>query len=176
MSRLKYGPIDQIGLVTDDLDASIRNWSAAAGLGPWTVFRNVSMEGECYGRTGTVMIDVAMAYQDHTQIEFIELKNDGPSPYRDEAGNLLLGIHHIAWLTDNLEATVAGAIKDGMKVVFRAGNAATKVAYLEAPGEKGVLFEFIEGEGTRQLFIDGRAAAKTWDGTNPIHEIDFAGM
>lgn len=176
MSRLKYGPIDQIGFVVENLDASIRHWSDAMGLGPWTVFRNVSMQSQCYGRTGTVMIDVAMAYQENTQIELIELKNDGPCPYRDEAGTLLVGMHHIAWLTDNLEATVDGALKDGMKLVFHADNAATKVAYLEAPGEKGVLFEFIEGEGTRQLFIEGRAAAKTWDGSNPIHEIDFAAL
>ncbi|MFT4053630.1 MAG: VOC family protein [Novosphingobium sp.] len=176
MSRLKYGPIDQIGLVVEDLDASIRSWSMASGLGPWTVFRNVSMEGECYGRKGTVMIDVAMAYQDHTQIEMIQLTNDGPCPYRDEQGKLLIGMHHIAWLTDDLDASVKDAVADGMEVVFRAENAATRVAYLAAPGEKGVLFEFIEGEGTRQLIIEGRAAAKVWDGTNPITEIDFAAL
>ncbi len=176
MSRLKYGPIDQIGLVVENLDASIRHWTDALGLGPWTVFRNVSMDGECYGRTGTVTMHVAMAYQDHNQIELIQQINDGPSPYRDEQGTPRIGLHHVAWLTSDLDATVEEALADGMKVVFRAGNAATRVAYLEAPGEEGVLFEFIEGEGTRQLFIEGRAAAKVWDGSNPITEIDFSAL
>lgn len=176
MSRQKYGPIDQLGFVVENLDASIRHWTDTMGLGPWTVYRNVRMESQCYGRTGTVTIDVAMAYQDHIQIELIELTNDGPSAYRDEAGVLLVGMHHIAWATDDLDATLEGAVADGMRVVFRAQNAATRVAYLEAPDEKGVFFEFIEGAGTRKMFEDGRAATRDWDGSNPITVIDFAAL
>jgi hypothetical protein len=57
--------------------------------------------------------------------------------------------------------------------VFRAENPGTRVAYLQAPGENGLLFEFIESEATAQLIRDGIAATRNWDGTNPIHVIDF---
>lgn len=33
----EYGPIDQIGYLVDNLDASIQRWIAHMGVGPWTV-------------------------------------------------------------------------------------------------------------------------------------------
>ena len=175
MSPLKYGPIDQIGLIVADLDNSIAQWSATLGLGPWTVFRNVAMEGIYKGQATRITMDVAMAYQAETQIELIQQTNTAPSPYRDATGAPLLGMHHMAWLTDDLDATVRDAVADGMAVVFTAENPTTRVAYLSAPGQQGVLFELIESAVTRELITTGRAQAKTWDGSNPIVEFDLGG-
>lgn len=173
MSRTHYGPIDQIGLVVDDLDASIARWSRLAGLGPWTVFRNVSLNGTYRGQEGIVTMDVAMAYQDHTQIEMIAPTNDTPSPYRGEDGKLILGMHHVAWLIDDLDQECARAVANGLDLVFKAENESVRVAYFEAKDEPGIMFEFIESEQTRQLMEHGRAAARDWDGTNPVQEIDI---
>jgi methylmalonyl-CoA/ethylmalonyl-CoA epimerase len=176
MSRAKYGPIDQLGLVVEDLDASIRRWSEFAGLGPWTVFRNVRLQADYRGQAGVVTIDVALAYQGDTQIELIEATNTTPSPYRDATGAPRAGLHHIAWVIDDLDVASAQALADGLRLVFRAESPGTRVAYFEADGEPGLLFEFIESAATRQLILDGRAAAKAWDGGDPVRVIDFAGL
>ena len=55
----------------------------------------------------------------------------------------------------------------------RADSPGNRVAYLEGEGEKGVLFEFIENEALKQLIAEGIAASRNWDGTDPIHIIDF---
>lgn len=174
MSQKKYGPIGQIGMVVENLDASIERWINTMGVGPWTVFRNISLQGQYRGQKGLVAMDVGLSYQGDTQIELIQVTNDTPSPYRDASGAPLVGLHHLAWMVDDLDATLEQAVADGLKPVFRAESPGTRVAYLEAEGETGLLFEFIESPTTRELVSSGIAATRNWDGTNPIHVIDFA--
>lgn len=176
MTGPKNGPIRQIGYIVEDLDASIRRWIDTAGLGPWTVFRNVSMNGTYRSQPTTVTMNVGLAYQNDVQIELIQPTNDARSPYRAANGDLILGAHHIAWLTDNLENAVAQAEADGLKTVFHAENPGTRVAYLEMESEPGVRFEFIESASTAQLIEAGIAASRNWDGSNPVQVIDFAKM
>lgn len=173
MSQAKYGPITQIGMVVEDLDASIQRWIATMGVGPWTVFRNVTLNGHYRGQDTVVKMDVGLSYQGDTQIELIHVTNGASSPYLSSSGVPLAGLHHIAWITADLEASVAKAEADGLSVVFRAESPGTRVAYLEAQDEKGIFFEFIESEGTKTLIADGIAATRNWDGTYPIHVIDF---
>lgn len=176
MSKLGNGPCQQIGYIVEDLDTSIRRWIETTGVGPWTVFRNVTMEGIYRGQATTVTMNVGLAYQGDVQIELIQPTNDARSPYRAEDGALILGAHHVAWLTADLDDAVTKAEKAGLRTVFRAENPGTRVAYLEMEGEAGVRFEYIESAATAQLMADGIAAAKSWDGSNPVQVIDFAAV
>lgn len=175
MSRL-FGPIDQIGYVVQDLDRARTRWQQHLGLGPWTVYRNVALQGHYRGGPTEVTMDVALAYQGTVQIELIAVTNHAPSPYRDAQGQLRQGMHHIAWIVDDLAPAVAALEATGMQVVFDAGNAATHVAYLEDPAEPSVLYELICGAGMRQMQQQGIEAAQHWSGTHPVHEIDFAAL
>lgn len=166
------GAIDQIGYVTADLDAAVAQWTQKLGVGPWTVFRNVSLPGVYRGEPTEVTIDVALSYRGGVQIELIEPTNAAPSPYRGPDGAVLEGIHHIAWLVDDLDAGVAEFAARGLKPLFRAGNAASQVAYFNpAPG---VIWELIAGPGMRAMIDEGIAAAVNWDGRDPVTEIDLA--
>ena len=49
-------PIDQIGILTDDLDRSVNDWINRFGVGPWMVFKNVLMEGTYRGKPTSVII------------------------------------------------------------------------------------------------------------------------
>lgn len=166
------GPIDQLGYVTADLDRAVALWTEKLGVGPWTVFRNVRLTGAYRGAPAEVGIDVALAYRGAVQIELIQPTDDAPSPYRDEAGSLRLGAHHVAWVIDELDAELARCAQAGLEPVFRAGNAASQVAYFEP--ERGVIWELIEGAGLRAMIEAGIAAAATWDGSRPVIEIDLA--
>lgn len=172
MGQVALGMIDQIGYVVDDLDAAVSRWTQRTGLGPWTVYRNSRLEGSYRGAPTAVTIDVALAYQGGIQIELIDVRSDTPSPYAQE-GRRLTGVHHIAWVVDDLDGAVAAAEARGLVVTFAAANAAVRVAYLESPGEEGVRYEFIEGAGMRQMIAVGVAASAQWDGSNPVTEIDL---
>lgn len=174
MSLLKQGPITQIGYVVEDLDASIRRWIDTTGVGPWTLFLNVTLDGTCRGEPTVVTMNVGLAYQNDIQIELIQPTNDAPSPYRDASGRLICGAHHVAWMVADLDETVATAEADGLRTSFRAESPGTRVAYLEMEGEPDVRLEFIESPATAELIRAGIAASRDWDGSDPVRIIDFA--
>jgi len=174
MSQARFGAFDQIGFLVDDLDAAVARWREHSGVGPWTVFRNVTLDGVYRGEATSVGIDVALGYQGDIQIELIEATDEARSPYRDASGGRLLGLHHLARIVDDLDTAVADAQAGGMALVFTAQNPATRVAYLEVPGDPGTLFEFIEGPGMRAMCDAGIAAARDWDGSAAVTVIDLA--
>ncbi|MBN3782371.1 VOC family protein [Burkholderia sp. Ac-20345] len=168
------GPIDQIGYVVADLDRSIARWRERHGVGPWTIFRNVRLDGHHLGEPATVTMDVGLAYRGDLQIELIHVTNDASSPYRDVHGQPLVGLHHVAWVVDDLDAALAQLTARGLRVVFDARNPATRVAYLDDADDPGVRVEVIEGTGMRDMIAHGIAEARAWDGADPVRTIDTA--
>ena len=51
-----HGPISQIAWLTEDLDRAIDQWRRLAGIGPWTVYRNVTLDGLYRGAPATIRI------------------------------------------------------------------------------------------------------------------------
>ncbi|MDM9593694.1 VOC family protein [Pseudomonas guariconensis] len=72
---------DQLGFVVQDLEQSIDHW-LQLGVGLWTVFRDVQLQGNYQGQVVEVRMNVGLAYQGGLQIELIHTTSDGPSPYR----------------------------------------------------------------------------------------------
>ncbi|MDE2618588.1 MAG: VOC family protein [Sphingomonadales bacterium] len=171
MAFAAEGPLYQIGHVVGDLDAAIAARLRTARLGPWLVFRNVVLEGTCRGTPTRVTIDVGLAWRGEVQIELIAVKSTTPSPYQRADGTPLAGLHHLAWLAEDLDATVAEAEARGLVEVFRAASPGTRVSYLEDPAEPGLLYEFIESPATVAMTGPAIAEAAAWDGRDPVREI-----
>ena len=172
MSSALLGPISQIGYLVESLEQSMERWRQHLGVGPWTLFRNVSLQGKYRGEPVTVTIDVGLAYQGDIQIELIQVTNDAKSPYRDAEGLPIRGMHHVAWVVDDFDQTLVRLTATGLQIVFEASNPTTRVAYLENHSEPGVLYEIIHGIGMRELIRQGIEAARHWDGTDAVHIID----
>ena len=175
MNSKTYGPIRQIAYIVEDLDAAIRHWTAFAGIGPWTVYKNTSMRGHCRGADTTVKMNVGLSYQGEVQIELIQVTSRTPSPYQDPGGHSLIGMHHIAWLSHDIDADVARAKQRGMVPAFEASNGVVRVAYMESAAEPGLLLEFIEAAPVvLESFASGVKAAQEWDGGKAVAQvIDF---
>ena len=171
MSREVPDPAVQMGYVVADLDAAIDHWVTRAGVGPWTVFRGVTLHGRYAGADTDVTMDVAMGYTGDLQIELMQITSSTPSPYADAAGRPLVGPHHIAWLTDDLDATLASARARGLEELFVAESPGTRVAYVHAPAQPGVVFEYIQSDGMRAMLEYGISQARTWDGSDPVRPI-----
>ena len=175
MNSKTYGPIRQIAYIVEDLDAAIRHWTAFAGIGPWTVYRNTSMRGHCRGADTTVKMNVGLSYQGEVQIELIQVTSKTPSPYQDPGGHSLIGMHHIAWLSHDIDGDVAKARQRGLVPAFEASNGVVRVAYMESAAEPGLLLEFIEAAPVvLESFASGIKAAQEWDGGKAVAQvIDF---
>jgi hypothetical protein len=172
-----FGPIRQVAYLVDDIDASVGRWSRFAGVGPWTIYRGVAMVGRYRDEPTDIVIDVALSYQDELQLELIRPRSRTVSPYQDSAGRTLIGMHHIAWMTDDLERDKNRGRERGMAVVFEASNPASKVAYLASPEEPGLLFELMQASPMlEEGFAAGVAASQAWDGREPVLQVfDFGG-
>ncbi|WP_018177712.1 VOC family protein [Jongsikchunia kroppenstedtii] len=171
MATASREPIVQVGYVVDDLDAGIKHWIDTAGMGPWTVFRGVTLNGTYLGQPTTVTMHVAMGYSGETQIELMEITSDTPSPYADADGKPLLGPHHVAWLTDDLDVSLAEAKAAGQEVLFQAEGPGTRVAYVHSPTHPGPIFEYIQTDGMREMIKYGIEQTRNWDGTDPVREL-----
>ncbi len=171
------GPIKQVAYIVDNLDSSIQQWIKLAGVGPWMVFKNTTMHGECRGTPTTVKMNVGLSYQGDVQIELIEVLSKTPSPYQDASGRPLIGMHHIAWHSTDLDGDVARAKARGLSTAFSASNGAVRVAYMESPQAPGMLLEFIEAAAVvLDGFSAGLKATRQWDGvSNPVQIFDFEG-
>jgi hypothetical protein len=170
-----FGPIRQIAYVVGDLEASMRHWLRFSGIGPWTCFRNVMLPGRYRGCDRLVRMHVALGYDEReTEIELIEVVSDAPSPYQGGDGRPLLGLHHLAWFSDDIDRDIAVASQRGMRPCFEAGNAVTRVAYLESPDQPNLLFELIEMNDVMRAGLEARLeAARRWNGAEPIQVIDL---
>lgn len=176
MTVASFGPIRQIAWVVRDLEASVHSWLRVSGVGPWTCFRNVALSGRYRGEATRVRMHVALGYQEGMEIELIEDLGAASSPYRSAAGEPLLGMHHVAWFSEDVAADVARGTARGMSLCFEAGNEVTRVAYLEDAREPKLLFEFIEMNAVMRAGLEARlAAARAWRGEEPVRVIDLGG-
>jgi methylmalonyl-CoA/ethylmalonyl-CoA epimerase len=176
MNADSFGPIRQIAWVVRNLDDSVKSWLRVSCVGPWTCFRNVALSGEWRGERTNVRMHVALGYQNGLEIELIEDLGGASSPYRSPTGEPLIGMHHVAWFSEDLARDVARARNRGMMPFFEAGNKVTRVAYLEDPQEPKLLFEFIEMNPVMRAGLDARlAAARDWSGEDPVRVIDLGG-
>ncbi|MGI9283861.1 MAG: VOC family protein [Pseudomonadales bacterium] len=179
MNPDNFGPIKQIGYLVDDLDASVNAWMVHTGLGPWLQIKNIPLTCVYKGEPSVPMIDIGLAYRGDVQIELIRQTNDAPSPYRQYFIDGRMGLHHIAHLSDNVDADIEKAEAMGLDAVcdikMPTGG---RYAYLQnaALGE-AVLIELIDNNQMNQdLFKSGIEAAVNWDGAREITVIDFAEM
>lgn len=171
-----WGKVRQLGYVVEDLDAALRAWSGALGVGPWTIFRNVTLQCLYRGEASAPRIDVALSYRGALQIELIQQTNDVPSPYRDFIERRQFGLHHIAFFSANVEEDLARAAAAGLEPLCDIRMPGGHYAYLQSPvpGERSCI-ELLEATpALRQMFEQGTQAAAAWDGAPPPTVIDFA--
>ena len=176
MSAHDPGPLRQVGYVVEDLEKAVAQWQSLTGRGPWTCFLNAVLVGRLQGQAATVTIDVGLGYIDDLEIELIAPRSS-ISPYHGADGRLLTGVHHVAWFSDDLDASIRAAEERGLTTTFVATNPVTRVAYLESRATPGTRIEFI------QYTPDGLAgwrqrleAARTWNGQDPVHVHDLAAL
>ena len=60
MSVSWLGPIRQISYTTDDLDRLVEFWERQVGIGPWSVFRNITLNMNHEGRPIRLPCNVAL--------------------------------------------------------------------------------------------------------------------
>ena len=164
-----FGPISQLGYLTDKLEATARAWTDTTGVGPWTLMNGVALPAVMDGEEVEFKIDLALSYQGEIQIELIKPLCDTPSPYRANVEAGLWGLHHVQFMTSDMKTAIKKAEDTGLEaacVIDSVGGGS--YTYLRG---LGVWFEVIEAsEGLLGLFQMIKATTTDWNGDDLFRE------
>lgn len=179
MTDKRFGPIRQLGYVVECLDEAVAAWQQSLGLGPWTIIRNVQLQCDQRGEKQQPLINLALAYQGEVQIELIQQLDDGPSPYREYIDRGHFGLHHMAYLCENIDGDILRAKSQGLDLVCDINMPdGGRYAYFQRPGLGNELYvEFLEATPTmKAMFKDGGVASEKPQLYEQIVDLDFAEM
>jgi hypothetical protein len=172
-----FGPIRQLGHVVEDIQASITEWTQQ-GIGPWLWLRNVKLPCTFEGESSLPVIDVALSYRGDMQIELIQQINDAPSPYLQTVKSCSYGLHHQAFLCDDIHKDVQRAEGMGLDVICDIRMLGSRYVYLQVTrGKQKAYVEFLPASLMMKTMIKhGVAASHKWQGKGEPMVVDLKNM
>ncbi|HVB76346.1 MAG TPA: VOC family protein [Candidatus Nitrosotalea sp.] len=133
-ARLKLDRIHHLGLIVSDLEHSLDSYARLLGS-ELEVRRRMEEEG----------MEAALVRIGGERVELIQPLGEGPlKRFLDRRGD---GVHHVAWVVDDLDQALGQAAELGQEVVppgIRLGLGGERVAFLHPRGMGGVLTELVE--------------------------------
>lgn len=170
----EFGPVRQLGHVVEDIRGSIDAWQDE-GVGPWLWMRNVRLNCEYKGQPSRPLIDVALSYRGEMQIELIQQHNDAPSPYLQTRNRREFGLHHRAFLCENIDRCVQQAEAQGLKILCDIRMVGSRYVYLQVGDDSQA--EFIEllpaSFMMKRMIRRGVARAARWQGQGTAVEVNM---
>ena len=142
----------QMGIVVRDLDATLRRYVDAYGIGPWQVHEfdpedaeDLHEYGQPVGRSGRGAVTrFAIATVGRVMWELIEPLDEESvwARFLAEKGE---GVHHIAVATPNFDDAVAEQAERGNVLVLSGTFSGVDLAYLPTDRDLGVIVEIFSG-------------------------------
>lgn len=173
---LLFGGVCQIGYVVRDIEKAMRHWSDVLGVGPWFYKEAVgTTEFRYYGQASALpALSIALANSGGVQIELIQQRNEAPSLYLDSLKHAGEGMQHVAYWTDDRFDEYAEALRARGHVEGHGGRMGTRgrfayYVHADLPGNIVEISEMAGGKG--EYFAMIAAAARGWDGADPIRRI-----
>ena len=166
------GPVGQLGYVVKDLEKAAWSWVEKTGVGPWTVFPQMTLDYFNYlGEPSEVEIGIAMAFTGSIQIELIQQHNEAPSMYRDFMNDRGEGIQHLCFYPEDYDSALASLTGNGMRVGQDGAIRGMRFSYLA--GMDGNIIEMgAIPDKIRLRRQQGITSAVEWDGSNPVRIIE----
>jgi methylmalonyl-CoA/ethylmalonyl-CoA epimerase len=134
--------LHHVGIVVKDLKKAIAYYESI-GFGPFKVRDGVQtvtipFKGELNGKPAEWKTTISNGKMGEVELELLE-PTEGPQALRESLDATGEGLHHIGFLTDDVDAEIAKAKKKGMKV-WTASKRGDKTAFCYfAPTDVGKL-------------------------------------
>lgn len=148
-------PFHQVAYVVRDLDAAVRHWADALGVGPWSVWTltpDVLNDAVYRGEPATFSFRHALAWSGPLQFELVQ-PLDGPSIFADQLAATGPGLNHVGVLADDhaaaseeivsrgyvpLQSARFGKSEDGRFAYFHSPEGDAIVELIHPPTERFV--------------------------------------
>ncbi|MFN3257456.1 MAG: VOC family protein [Ilumatobacter sp.] len=165
--------IFQVAYLVNDLRASVQEWDALFGAGPFVITEHHQTDTFDYrGTQHEADVSYAFGYLGDMMIQFIVQHDDTPSIYRDmyEAGET--GFHHVGLLCEDVRAEVDRLGAAGFECATFLHADGVDAAYVDTRAVNGGFTEY-HGTPPRiiQAFTTWREAhARRQPGDSPFME------
>jgi catechol 2,3-dioxygenase-like lactoylglutathione lyase family enzyme len=165
-----------VAYVGTDLDAMVDRM-LQSGIGPWYYARELHLASRYRGERQDLVISVAFAYTGDQMIELVVQDNDVPSSYKE---HLALhpdgGLHHVAYMSDDLEQSIADLKAKGLDFVkvqeFLGSNGLPTEIYMETRGAKDPVFmQIVLPSPWDDAFAQLKEECAKWDGSEPRRDM-----
>ena len=166
-----FGPLRQMGYVVRDIDAAMRHWVDACGVGPWFYAERLPLFAFSYRgvRHDGIHLSIALANSGDVQLELIQQRCETPSMYRDFLAAGHEGLQHWSSWPEDYDALYERAVANGYAVGQEGDGPRGRFVYFANEGHPGTVIEMAHLTPTRRRIFDRiRAAAQGWDGHDPI--------
>lgn len=172
-----FGDIRQIAYLTNNIEATMQAWVTNANVGPFTWYQNFTMPTIHKGEQSSVTLDVGIAFRGSMQIELIQQTNDAASPYQPFFARGQMGLHHLAYITGDIERSKREAIASGFEITTTITAPVGRYAYFQDPAIPETYFEFLEVTPDLNAYWEQCIEeAKNWDGKDPVRAVDMSGV
>lgn len=173
-----FGKMVQVAYLVEDIDAAMAHWLQIAGLGPWTCIRRIRLDSIFEKKEIELVIHEALAYMGDLQIQLVQSLNPpgDSTPYRAWLDQGRFGVHHVAFFSEDIEADITRAEAQGFERTCEMRSAdGHRYFYCRSKAMPEVWIELLEVYPLlTQIFEEGIATAASWDGRDPIRNIEYA--
>jgi len=142
--KVKLPAPSHLGIVVKDLEQALRYYESQFGWGP---FRSAEMDMKSYdyhfrGRPSTARVKVAAGYCGSMPIELFQAV-EGDSIYAEFFRDKGEGLHHLGFVVEDFDGTLAALIKEGLEPIAHGKSPQGSFAYLNTDKVGGVVFEIL---------------------------------
>ncbi len=169
--------IIQYAYVVPDIHIAMQEWSKILGVGPWYIAEDIGTGPDSMYRNepATALLDVALSFSGHAQVELIQMKDEEPSVFKEMvSARGDFGFHHYGRATTNFDDDLSRYLDQGYEVRFtdKAPPNGNRIAYLDMRDGLPGMIELIEADvGLDTLFTKIYEASIGWDGENPVRPV-----
>lgn len=146
LAGIKLPPVEQVGIVVNNVDQAIERFGSVFGWGPFNV-SEVELQGSLY-RGQPTDCKLRMAFSQETnpiEIELIE-NLEGETLYTEFLKKHGEGIHHLRYTVDDLDGKLAKMKKHGVEPIWSHSYPELGISFVYMDTEKvcGVMLELLE--------------------------------
>jgi methylmalonyl-CoA/ethylmalonyl-CoA epimerase len=119
MAKSDFSKLGHVGVVVKDINKAIA-FLEKLGIGPFSVGGGaktfvVPFKGELHGKPAEWKTTISFAKMGDTELELLE-PTEGPQALKESLDKTGEGLHHIGYLTDDLDKEIANFKKNGMGI------------------------------------------------------------
>lgn len=163
----------QLAYAVADIHLAARQWVEQFGAGPFFIRSHIPVTDVVY-RNQPATFDHSSAYGQwgDIMVELVQDHGTAPSVVRERFGPTESGLHHVAFMVDDLDAATAQCAALGFALAISARSSTTRFHFIDSVATLGHMIELYQrSERLLAFYAIVREAAQGWGGTDPLRMI-----